>query len=133
MYTLQAMLAIAVKALVEKQGIREREKEVIEKKIKEAMEAAAENVRENKEGWSTGGEDSDGGAPGPPLAVEKAPLQYGSPRVNRKENSTGGGSSQGTARGSSSPWRGRGGGRNPGRKPKRDDKDKVVDQQSSRW
>ncbi|OBT84916.1 hypothetical protein VE02_06573, partial [Pseudogymnoascus sp. 03VT05] len=50
-YTLQAMVAIAVKSLVEKQGIREREKEVIEKKIREAMEAAAEVVRENKEGW----------------------------------------------------------------------------------
>jgi hypothetical protein len=133
-YTLQAMLAIAVKALVEKQGIREREKEIIEKKIKEAMEAAAENVRENKEGWSSGGEDSDGGAPGPPLGEEKAPPQYGSPRVNKKENSARGGSNRGAGRGGNSSWRGRGGGgRNPDRKPERDDNDNMVHQQQHTW
>ncbi|KFY02812.1 hypothetical protein O988_01887 [Pseudogymnoascus sp. VKM F-3808] len=132
-YTLQAMLAISVKALVEKQGIREREKEVIEKKIKEAMEAAAENVRENKEGWSSGGEDSDGGAPGPPLAEEKAPAQYGSPRVNKKENSARGGSNRGAGRGGNSSWRGRGGGRNPDRKPERDDNDYMVHHQQHTW
>lgn len=112
-YTLQAMVAISVKALVEKQGIREREKEVIEKKIMEAMEAAAEFVRENKEGWSSGGEDSDGGVPGPPLAEEKKPPQYGSPGPNRKENSMRGGS-------------------NLGRKPERESKD-DVDHSSSGW
>jgi hypothetical protein len=125
-YTLQAMVAIAVKSLVEKQGIREREKEVIEKKIQEAMEAAAEVVRENKEGWSSGGEDSDGGIPGPPLGEDKTTQhqQYGSPGVNRKENSARGGGNYGAARGMKSSWR-RGGGSNPApvRKPEREDND----------
>ncbi|OAF58126.2 hypothetical protein VC83_05374 [Pseudogymnoascus destructans] len=124
-YTLQAMVAIAVKSLVEKQGFREREKEVIEKKIKEAMEAAAEVVRENKEGWSSGGEDSDGGVPGPPLGEENTQQQqYGSPGANRKENSARGGASYGAARGMKSSWRRRGGSNPaPVRKPEREDRD----------
>lgn len=124
-YTLQAMVAIAVKALVEKQSIREKEKEVIEKKIQEAMEAAAENVRENKEGWSSGGEDSDGGVPGPLLREEKTQQQYGSIGVNRKDNSVRGGANHGAARGMKSSWR-RGGGANPGRIPEREDRDDVA-------
>ncbi|OBU01039.2 hypothetical protein VE01_00919 [Pseudogymnoascus verrucosus] len=124
-YTLQAMVAIAVKALVEKQDIREREKEVMEQKIKEAMEAAAEVVRENKEGWSSGGEDSDGGIPGPPLGEEKTTQQHhGPPGMNRKENSGRGGSNYGAARGARSSWR-RGSGSNlaPVRKPAREGND----------
>lgn len=127
------MVAIAVKALVEKQGIREREKEVIERKIQEAMEAAAENVRENMEGWSSGGEDSDGGVPGPLLKEDKTQQQqYGSMGVNRKENSARGGSNHGAARGMKSSWRrgGGSGGSNTGRKPEREDSDAA---QSARW
>ena len=127
MYTLQAMVAIAVKALVEKQEIREKEREVIEKKIQEAMEAAAEIVRENKEGWSSGGEDSDGGVPGPPLGKEKPQPQYGSPRANKKENSVRG--NQGAARGGKTSWR-RGSGSSTVRKPEREDNDAA---QAASW
>ncbi|OBT62350.1 hypothetical protein VE03_08437 [Pseudogymnoascus sp. 23342-1-I1] len=132
-YTLQAMVAIAVKSLVEKQDIREREKEVVERKIREAMEAAAEAVRENKEGWSSGGEDSDGGVPGLVLKEEKMPQQqqqYGAARGNRRENynSARGGANLGAARGARSSWRrgggsGGSGGANQGRKPEREDSD----------
>jgi hypothetical protein len=69
------MIAIAVKTLVEKQELREREKESIEKKIQEAMQLAADNVLEEKKGWSSGGEDSDGGAPEPPFKEEDKPAQ----------------------------------------------------------
>lgn len=64
-YTLQVMIAVAVKTLVEKAELRKKEKESIEKKIQEAMKLAADNVIEEKNGWSSGGEDSDGGAPEP--------------------------------------------------------------------
>lgn len=125
-YTLQAMVAIAVKSLVEKQGIRDREKQVIEGKIQEAMEAAAEVVRENKEGWSSAGEDSDGGVPGLVLKEEKAQgRQYGGTGGDRKEGYARGGANLGAARGARSPWRrGSGsGGANQGRKPEREDSD----------
>ncbi|KAL5354621.1 hypothetical protein ACLOAV_000710 [Pseudogymnoascus australis] len=126
-YTLQAMVAIAVKSLVEKQGIREREKQVIERKIQEAMEAAAEVVRENKEGWSSAGEDSDGGVAGLVLKEEKAPQLYGAVGGNRRDSSARGGANLGAARGARSPWRrGSGsGGANQGRKPEREDSDAV--------
>lgn len=112
-YTLQAMIAIAITALVDKQAIREREKEVIEKKIQEAMEAAAENIREDKKGWSSGGDDSDGGIPGPTLKEERP--QYDSPKSSSRGN-PGGGANRGGAAGSKTSWRQRGAGYNPGRK-----------------
>lgn len=87
MYTLQATIAIAVKAVVEKQELREREKEVIEKKIQEAMQAAADNVLEYKKGWSSGGDDSDGGMPVTPFGeVKPAQTQNSYPYAKQQGN-----------------------------------------------
>lgn len=66
-YTLQIMVIIAVKALADKQETREKEKESTKKKIQETMQLAANQVLEEKNGWSSGGDDSDGGRPEPPF------------------------------------------------------------------
>ncbi|KAL5326879.1 hypothetical protein ACEPPN_004568 [Leptodophora sp. 'Broadleaf-Isolate-01'] len=64
-YTLQAMIGIAIKHIEEKQ--KKREIKDLEKKIRisESVKEAVEIAVEREEGWSSGGENSDGGAPVP--------------------------------------------------------------------
>ncbi|CZS95746.1 uncharacterized protein RCO7_08741 [Rhynchosporium graminicola] len=64
-YTLQAMIGIAIKQIEEKQ--KKLETKDLEKKnrISEHVKEAVEMAVEREEGWSSGGENSDGGAPVP--------------------------------------------------------------------
>ncbi|KAG9240102.1 hypothetical protein BJ878DRAFT_320174 [Calycina marina] len=62
-YTLQAMIRIAIKHLVDKQIAKQiRDKEIRERNAKSAKTVKIKEW-EKEEGWSSGGENSDGGAP----------------------------------------------------------------------
>ncbi|KAL2074789.1 hypothetical protein VTL71DRAFT_8568 [Oculimacula yallundae] len=65
-YTLQAMIGISIKHIEEKQKKKREDKE-LEKKIRisESVKEAVETAVEREEGWSSGGENSDGGEPVP--------------------------------------------------------------------
>lgn len=68
-FTLQAMIAMSIKHIEDKQKAAEKEKEKklrISESIKEATEAALEK----EEGWSSSGENSDGGAPISPTPLK---------------------------------------------------------------
>jgi len=79
-YTLQAMIRISIYHILDKQ--KQKQKQV---KEQENRERVAESVKdatlvawEKEEGWSSGGENSDGGAPVTPSAptpVAKKPIQ----------------------------------------------------------
>ncbi|PVH86847.1 hypothetical protein DL98DRAFT_567142 [Cadophora sp. DSE1049] len=64
-YTLQAMIGIAITHIEENQ--KKRDVKDLEKKIRisESVKEAVEIAVEREEGWSSGGENSDGGAPVP--------------------------------------------------------------------
>lgn len=82
-YTMQAMLGMAVKALVDKEQIRKMHKEELIILTREAEENAQNSLMDSKQGWSSGGEDSDGGAPDPPFKekVKKGHKKSGRPIV----------------------------------------------------
>ncbi|OWP06572.1 hypothetical protein B2J93_1213 [Marssonina coronariae] len=62
-YTLQAMVAIAIKHIDDKQKKRETREKEKRDRITESVKEATEAAVEKEEGWSSGGENSDGGAP----------------------------------------------------------------------
>ncbi|KAI9050016.1 hypothetical protein LZ554_006161 [Drepanopeziza brunnea f. sp. 'monogermtubi'] len=64
-YTLQAMVGIAVKHIDDKQKKREVKEKEKRDRITESVKEATEAAVEKEEGWSSGGENSDGGAPIP--------------------------------------------------------------------
>lgn len=65
-YTLQAMIGIAIKHIVDKQNM---DKEKVKKsRISDTIKGATEVALEKEEGWSSSGENSDGGPSTPPSA-----------------------------------------------------------------
>jgi len=60
-YTLQAMIAIAIKHLDEKQNAKEVREQEKKARISEALKEATEHAMEKEEGWTS--EGSDGGVP----------------------------------------------------------------------
>ncbi|RDW71222.1 hypothetical protein BP6252_07785 [Coleophoma cylindrospora] len=71
-YTLQAMIGIAIRHLVEKQAKLASKEEDLQAKIQASIEEAKERVLEQNEGWSSAGEDSDGGVAVPPTLPNRA-------------------------------------------------------------
>ncbi|KAK2630155.1 hypothetical protein QTJ16_000975 [Diplocarpon rosae] len=61
-YTLQAMVAIAIKHIVDTQKKRETREKEKRDRIIESVRDATEAAVAQEEGWSSGGENSDGGA-----------------------------------------------------------------------
>ena len=66
-YTLRAMLGIAIKAKVDKKELREQHELELEKRMEAEKDHRSKVVRMQKEGWDLDSDD-DGGEPGNPFA-----------------------------------------------------------------
>lgn len=67
MYTMRAMVGIAIKAEVDKDELEEQHEIELEKRIEAEKDHASKVVRMQKEGWDLFSDD-DGGEPGNPFA-----------------------------------------------------------------
>lgn len=67
MYTMRAMMGIAIKAEVDKDELEEQHEIELEKRIGAEKDHASKVVRMQKEGWDLDSDD-DGGEPGNPFA-----------------------------------------------------------------
>ncbi|KAH7360579.1 hypothetical protein BKA65DRAFT_188777 [Rhexocercosporidium sp. MPI-PUGE-AT-0058] len=100
-YTLQAMIGIAIKHIEEKQ--KKREVKDLEKKIRisESVKEAVEIAVEREEGWSSGGENSDGGAPVPIVQQPSPQVKKAMKSQTWQQNS----SVASTSKESRGPWK----------------------------
>lgn len=72
-YTMHAMIGIAIKSMADKEAVREKNREEMLKKMKQALQLTVETVIEGEQGWSS--DDSDGGAAPPPFVSAEKLLQ----------------------------------------------------------
>lgn len=62
-YTLQAMIGIAIQHILDKEKKREDREQEKKARILEAVKEAHEQALDKEEGWSSSGENTDGGVP----------------------------------------------------------------------
>jgi len=101
-YTLHAMMAIATKQLVDRQKSREQKEELKNQRLAESISEAIQYALEKEEGWSSGGNDSDGGLPVVPMDPNEKKTEQNQPGY------------RGSSKYSENPWK-KGGG-SPGNK-----------------
>lgn len=66
-YTLQAMIMIAIRDLEERQKLKDLKYKEMKERDAESVKEAALTARDRGQGWSSSGENSDGGLPAPPM------------------------------------------------------------------